>query len=67
MIATKKRKIKMVDDYCGDCVYLTKMSGAGETKIPACVYILETGMRRPCPAGKNCKVKEIGKRVPKAP
>ena len=34
------------------------MSGcAGCQSIPACVYILDEGRRRPCPAGEGCTVR----------
>ena len=55
---------KLVDDYCLGCVHRTIMTGVGESKTPACGYILNTEQRRPCPPGEGCTVREIGKKGP---
>ena len=42
---------------CKDCYYSCPVDiGADNEMMTACVYILHTGTRRPCPAGKGCRV-----------
>lgn len=51
----------MVDNYCRPCIY----SGRNQnTKNPcSCDYFLATGKRRPCPAGRGCTVRELGRKA----
>lgn len=51
------------DDYCLGCTHLTEVHWGGVTK--ACYYRINTGKKRPCPAGKDCTEKEIGTRKPR--
>lgn len=51
---------KYVDKTCKGCMYKTRMSGV--EKLEACIYIIVTGKRRPCPPGKGCTVREVGRR-----
>lgn len=46
--------IKLCDSYCKGCVF---ERGRDVSKFPACVYILRTNKRRPCPAGTGCVVR----------
>jgi len=49
----------MCDKKCKSCYYSREVDvGAGKAKerLRACLYILATGKRRPCPAGKKCTV-----------
>ena len=40
---------------CGGCRYgVPVYIGDGEELLTACVYILRTGKRRPCPPGEAC-------------
>ena len=41
------------DKYCKGCVYFSQVNGT----IHYCAFYLDTGIRRPCPAGKGCTVK----------
>ena len=47
------------DSYCKGCVYCQLASGDATF---VCVYFLKTNIRRPCPAGTGCTVKETGKK-----
>ena len=44
--------------YCEGCIYW----GGDYQTNRSCNYIFQTGHRRPCPPGKDCTVKIIGKR-----
>ena len=49
----------MCDGRCGGCRYnLPVYMGDGDELLTACVYILRTGHKRPCPAGEACSVFE---------
>lgn len=40
---------------CRSCAYSCTVNvGEEREMMRACVYILHTGRRRPCPAGKDC-------------
>lgn len=39
-----------IDAFCKGCYHLDEY-------LPACIYILHTSEKRPCPAGNGCKVK----------
>ncbi len=42
---------------CRSCVFSCEVNvGEEREMLRACVYILHTGHRRPCPAGKGCTV-----------
>ena len=44
---------------CGGCRFAVPVyMGDGEELLGACVYILRTGRRRPCPPGGACTVYE---------
>ena len=45
-----------------DCIHY----GYWDVNVPCCDYLLNTGHRRPCPAGENCTVYKKGKRGKKA-
>lgn len=47
------------NSFCKGCVYNQYASGVEST---LCTYYLETGIRRPCPAGTGCTVKRTGRR-----
>ncbi len=44
---------------CADCLYHFAAADPDcyRAVMPACVYILRTGRRRPCPAGEGCTVR----------
>ena len=44
-----------VGDKCKGCIYYFSTSGT-------CDYLIMTGKRRPCPAGKGCSVKVVKKK-----
>ena len=44
--------------YCKNCVYYTNIFGADY----CCSYMLDTGKRRPCPAGVGCTEKLVRKK-----
>lgn len=46
------------DRFCTGCVFLGHANG----KMNLCEYFLQTGVRRPCPAGTGCTVKDAGKK-----
>ena len=52
---------KLCDSYCKNCVFSQNASGDW---LKLCTYFLTTGIRRPCPAGDGCTVKETGKKKP---
>lgn len=44
---------------CEGCRYAAPVyMGDGDELMTACVYILRTGHRRPCPPGEGCTVRE---------
>ena len=44
---------------CSKCRYSFVSAAVEDNKyLPACIYILKTGKRRPCEAGENCVVFE---------
>lgn len=44
---------------CAGCRFASPVyMGDGEELMCACVYILRTGKRRPCPPGPGCLVRE---------
>ncbi len=48
-----------MDEKCGGCRYSVPVYiGDGDELMTACVYILRTGKRRPCPPGEGCTVRE---------
>jgi len=49
--------IKLVDKHCKGCVYLTRVGGTAY-----CDYIGHNDRSRPCPAGKGCTEKKVGRR-----
>lgn len=49
----------LCDHYCIGCLYNIITCG-GTCSI--CTYYLDTGNRRPCPAGTGCTVKQTGRR-----
>lgn len=46
------------DRYCKSCVF----NGYGNERMTVCEYFLQTGLRRPCPAGTGCTVKSTGEK-----
>ena len=50
-------KEKVVDRHCEGCKYYCQIW----KNLYYCSYLFRTGKRRPCPAGKGCKVKKKGK------
>ena len=44
--------------YCDGCKHCTK---SGELRI--CTYFLDTSIRRPCPGGEDCTVRDTGKKM----
>ena len=55
-----KRK-GVCDSFCKGCWYSQQASG----EQTLCTYFLETGIRRPCPAGTGCTVKQKGRKLTK--
>lgn len=59
---TEKKAGGVVDRYCLGCRYLCSLKWGEDLSEPdryyCCDYICRTGKRRPCPAGKGCRVKE---------
>lgn len=49
----------MGKNYCNGCIYASSM---GDGYI-ICNYFLQTSIRRPCPAGEGCTVKQTGKKL----
>lgn len=48
-----------MDGKCGGCRFSVPVyMGDGDELLTACVYILRTGRRRPCPPGEACRVYE---------
>ncbi len=48
-----------MDEKCDGCRFsIPVYMGDGEELLRACVYILRTGHRRPCPPGEQCRVFE---------
>lgn len=47
----------MAKNYCEGCIYESKLG-----EYSCCNYFLATNIRRPCPPGKDCTVKEMGNR-----
>ena len=48
-----------MEERCEECRYgVPVYMGDGEELMCACVYILRTGRRRPCPPGRECRVFE---------
>lgn len=41
-------------DYCRQCRHYFPSRDVYGIKTPACIYILHTHKRRPCPAGNGC-------------
>lgn len=60
MITQKKKEHLVSVAYCDGCKYFWHRTAKGIAL--GCDYFLVTGQRRPCPAGKGCKVKTIGER-----
>ncbi len=56
------RRKGVCDSFCKGCWYNQYASGDSST---LCTYFLETGVRRPCPAGTGCTVKKTGRRLGK--
>lgn len=50
------------DSYCKDCAFGQYASGDW---MMICTYFLSTGIRRPCPAGEGCTVKQKGRKIHK--
>jgi hypothetical protein len=50
------------DSYCKGCVFNQNCSG---DFVTLCVYYLVTNVRRPCPAGQGCTVKQTGRKLNK--
>lgn len=49
----------MTNDRCAACRFdMPVYIGDGDELLTACVYILRTGHKRPCPAGDACSVFE---------
>ena len=55
------RRKGICDSFCKGCWY-NKLASGDQT---LCTYFLETGIRRPCPAGTGCTVKQTGRRLGK--
>lgn len=52
-------EIGLCDKHCKKCIHSCYLNGS----MYSCDYILNTGHRRPCPAGKGCtEYKEIAKK-----
>ena len=51
----RKKKIKLCNEYCKGCFHYAE-------NINACLFILDIGKCRPCPAGTGCCVKQEGNR-----
>ena len=50
---------KMREKRCAGCRFAVPIyMGDGDELMTACVYILRTGRRRPCPPGEACRVYE---------
>lgn len=58
--AEQEPSTSVCDANCGGCIHLTEVCWGGLSM--ACYYRINTGQRRPCPAGKGCTVKETGER-----
>lgn len=54
-------EIRTCDAYCAGCIY----GGGNNEHVKACSYLLVTGQRRPCPAGKGCTVRILRKKTQK--
>lgn len=48
------------DSFCKGCVF---SSYGSSDRVAICTYYLTTDIRRPCPAGTGCTVKQTGKKV----
>lgn len=52
---------------CGGCRYAVPVyMGDGDELMTACVYILRTGKRRPCPPGPACQCYESAEQIQSA-
>lgn len=51
----KKKKIKCCDSTCKGCYHY-------DWRVQVCVFILDTGVRRPCKAGEGCTQRKEGKK-----
>lgn len=51
-------KKSICDSYCDGCIF----KGILQSDLRVCNYFLATKIRRPCPAGKGCTVKQTGKK-----
>lgn len=58
--AKEEPSTSVCDAHCGGCIHLTEVCWGGLSM--ACYYRINTGKKRPCPAGKGCTVKETGER-----
>jgi len=57
--------LKVKRNKCKYCRYSFVSAVVEDNKyLPACIYILMTGKRRPCEAGENCVVFERQTNVP---
>lgn len=45
--------------HCVGCVHFYVSRNTVGEKYRACIYILHTHKRRPCPAGEGCTVREL--------
>lgn len=57
--------VKLVDEFCEGCIYLTDMHY--DDVRSACYYSVIEGKAKPCKCGKGCTVKRIGERGKPAP
>lgn len=56
--------VETVRGGCAGCRYAVPVYiGDGDELLTACVYILRTGRRRPCPPGIGCGVYESAERA----
>ena len=58
----KPAEIKLVDEYCEGCIYLTDFHFDNVKSI--CYYNVINDKKRPCKAGQGCTEKCVGKRKP---
>ena len=58
----RKPKHQTCNERCKSCVYSSKFPSPSLFMEIGCMYIVDTGHRRGCPAGNGCKRFVYGKR-----
>lgn len=58
----RKPKHQMCNERCKSCVYATRMPSPSLYVETGCMYIVDEGHSRGCPAGRGCDKFVFGKR-----